>query len=73
MGFNPSKGGYIYRFSGAVLIFADLLFLGLHHKHQLQKSLILWGVLMSYQVFIDKGRTELVSGEQRQCSYVYNP
>lgn len=61
VGFNPTKGGYIYRFSSAVLIFGMTFYFLDYIKNTNYFSLLLWGVLMAYQVFIDKGRTELVS------------
>lgn len=61
VGFNPSKGGYIYRFSSAVLIFGMIYYFLDYIMNTNYKSLLLWGILMAYQVFIDKGRTELVS------------
>lgn len=61
VGFNPSKGGYIYRFSSVVLIFGMIYYFLDYIMNNNFKSLLLWMVLMAYQVFIDKGRTELVS------------
>jgi len=61
VGFNPSKGGYIYRFSSSVLVFGMIYYFLDYIMNTNYKSLILWGILMAYQVFVDKGRTELVS------------
>ena len=61
VGFNPSKGGYIYRFSSVVLIFGMIYYFLDYVMKDNFKSLLLWMVLMAYQVFVDKGRTELVS------------
>lgn len=61
VGYNPSKGGYIYRFSSAVLIFGMTYYFLDYIMNTNYKSLLLWGILMAYQVFVDKGRTELVS------------
>ncbi len=71
VGFNPSKGGYIYRFSSAVLIFGMIYYFLDYIMNTNYKSLILWGVLMSYQVFIDKGRTELVSEAAPMFLYMF--
>lgn len=61
VGFNPSKGGYIYRFSSGVLVFGMIYYFLDYMMKSNFKSLLLWMVLMAYQVFVDKGRTELVS------------
>ncbi len=61
VGFNPSKGGYIYRFSSVVLIFGMIYYFLDYIMNDKFGSLLLWLVLMAYQVFVDKGRTELVS------------
>ncbi len=61
VGYNPSKGGYLFRFSSAFLIYGMVYyFLDFILKNSII-SLVAWLVLMSYQLFIDKGRTELVS------------
>ena len=61
VGYNPSKGGYIYRFSSSVLVFGMIYYFLDYIMNTNYKSLLLWMVLMAYQVFVDKGRTELVS------------
>ncbi|MDB5228840.1 MAG: hypothetical protein JWN78_3033 [Bacteroidota bacterium] len=61
VGYNPSKGGYLYRFSSAFLIFGMLYYFLDYILENNFVSLFLWIILIAYQVFIDKGRTELVS------------
>jgi hypothetical protein len=61
VGYNPSKGGYLYRFSSAFLIFGMVYYFLDYTLKNNKVSLILWMTLMSYQLFIDKGRIELVS------------
>ncbi|HPA36760.1 MAG TPA: hypothetical protein PLA16_10355 [Chitinophagales bacterium] len=61
VGYNPSKGGYLYRFSSAFLIFGMIYYFLDYILKKNHVSLVLWLILMSYQLFIDKGRTELVS------------
>lgn len=61
VGYNPSKGGYIYRFSSAFLIFGMVYYFLDYVLKNNKTSLIFWMILMSYQLFIDKGRIELVS------------
>ena len=61
VGYNPSKGGYIYRFSSAFLIFGMVYYFLDYVLKNNKTSLIFWMALMSYQLFIDKGRIELVS------------
>ena len=61
VGYNPSKGGYLYRFSSAFLIFGMVYYFLDYILKGSFVSLILWMILIAYQVFIDKGRTELVS------------
>jgi hypothetical protein len=61
VGYNPSKGGYLYRFSSAFLIFGMVYYFLDYILKDSIISLFLWAALMAYQVFIDKGRTELVS------------
>ncbi len=61
VGYNPSKGGYLFRFSSAFLIYGMVYyFLDFILKNSII-SLVAWLILMSYQLFVDKGRTELVS------------
>jgi hypothetical protein len=59
VGYNPSKGGYLYRFSSAFLIFGMVYYFLDYTLKNNKVSLILWMTLMSYQLFIDKGRIEL--------------
>lgn len=61
VGYNPSKGGYIYRFSSAFLVFGMIYYFLKYIMEDSIVSLFLWMILMSYQVFVDKGRVELVS------------
>jgi hypothetical protein len=61
VGYNPSKGGYLYRFSSAFLIFGMVYYFLDYILKGNVTSLILWLILIAYQVFVDKGRTELVS------------
>ncbi|MEZ5055179.1 MAG: hypothetical protein R2807_10540 [Chitinophagales bacterium] len=71
VGYNPSKGGYLYRFSSAFLTFGMIYYF---LKFVLKDSfvgLILWMVLMAYQVFIDKGRIELVSEAVPMFLYMF--
>lgn len=61
VGYNPSKGGYIYRFSSALIVFGMIYyFLDYIQKNNIL-SLFFWMMFLAYQVFIDKGRIELVS------------
>lgn len=61
VGYNPSKGGYLFRFSSAFLVYGMVYyFLDFILKDSII-SLFAWLALMGYQLFIDKGRTELVS------------
>jgi hypothetical protein len=61
VGYNPSKGGYLFRFSSAFLIYGMVYYFLQFIINNKISSLIAWLILMSYQVFIDKGRTEFVS------------
>ncbi|MFN8295744.1 MAG: hypothetical protein U0T69_06080 [Chitinophagales bacterium] len=61
VGYNPSKGGYLFRFSSAFLVFGMIYYFLKYVLHGSIPSLLLWLVLMGYQIFVDKGRTELVS------------
>jgi hypothetical protein len=61
VGYNPSKGGYLYRFSSAFLIYGMIYYFLRFILENKISGLIAWLILMSYQLFIDKGRTEFVS------------
>jgi len=61
VGYNPSKGGYLFRFSSAFLIYGMIYYFLQYIINNSFPSLFAWLILIAYQVFIDKGRTELVS------------
>lgn len=61
VGYNPSKGGYLFRFSSAFLIYGMIYYFLQFILNNSITSLLAWLILISYQVFVDKGRTELVS------------
>ena len=71
VGYNPSKGGYIYRFSSAFLTFGMIYYFLSYVLKDSFIGLLLWLVLMSYQVFIDKGRIELVSEAVPMFMYMF--
>jgi hypothetical protein len=56
VGYNPSKGGYVYNFPPGFIQFgANFYFLTFVYKKKYW-SLFLWAALMSYIIFFDKGR-----------------
>ncbi len=61
VGYNPSKGGYLFRFSSAFLIYGMIYYFLQFIINNSITSLFAWLILIAYQVFVDKGRTELVS------------
>jgi hypothetical protein len=61
VGYNPSKGGYLFRFSSAFLIYGMIYYFLQFIINNSIGSLFAWLILIAYQVFVDKGRTELVS------------
>ncbi|MEZ4879709.1 MAG: hypothetical protein R2801_06065 [Chitinophagales bacterium] len=61
VGYNPSKGGYIYRFSSAYLVLGMVYYFVNFLLKDSITSLLLWLVLIAYQLFFDKGRAELIS------------
>ena len=71
VGFNPSKGGYIYRFSSAFLTFGMIYYFLKYILEDSFVGLILWMILISYQLFIDKGRIELVSEVAPMLLYMF--
>lgn len=71
VGYNPSKGGYIYRFSSVFLTFGMIYYFLKYILEDSILGLFLWMVLMSYQVFVDKGRVELVSEALPMFIYMF--
>jgi len=61
VGYNPSKGGYLFRFSSAFLVYGMIYYFLQYIMNNSISSLFAWLILIAYQVFVDKGRTELVS------------
>lgn len=61
VGYNPSKGGYIFRFSSAYLVLGMVYYFVNFLLRDSISSLLLWLVLIAYQLFFDKGRAELIS------------
>jgi hypothetical protein len=61
IGYNPSKGGYIFRFSSAFLMFGMVYYFLEYILKDNYMALFAWLILVAYQVFIDKGRAEFVS------------
>jgi hypothetical protein len=61
VGFNPSKGGYIFRFSSAFLMFGMVYYFLEYILKNNYFALFSWLILIAYQIFIDKGRAEFIS------------
>ena len=61
VGYNPSKGGYLFRFSSAFLIYGMIYYFLQFILNNSLTSMFAWLILIAYQIFVDKGRTELVS------------
>ncbi|MBK7641030.1 MAG: hypothetical protein IPJ22_13605 [Bacteroidetes bacterium] len=56
VGFNPSKGGWVFRFSTAPLAFGITFYFLEYIFYNKKSSLILFAALFSYLLFIDKSR-----------------
>ncbi len=61
VGYNPSKGGYIFRFSSSFLYFGIIYYYLSYILNGSFFGLLCWFVLIAYQLFIDKGRSELIA------------
>jgi hypothetical protein len=61
VGYNPNKGGYIFRFASGYLIFGIVYYFLAFIIQDSLIGLFLWLCLIAYQLFFDKGRSELIS------------
>lgn len=61
VGFNPSKGGYIFRFSSSFLMFGMVYYFLQFILQDKFSGLFAFLILCAYQVFVDKGRSEFIS------------
>ena len=61
VGYNPSKGGYIFRFASGYLVFGIVYYFLTFLLEDSLIGLFLWLLLIAYQLFFDKGRSELIS------------
>ncbi|MFN8282453.1 MAG: hypothetical protein U0U67_04520 [Chitinophagales bacterium] len=61
VGYNPVKGGYIFRFSSSFLMFGMVYYFLQFILQDKFTGLFAFLILCSYQVFVDKGRSEFVS------------
>ena len=61
VGYNPVKGGYIFRFSSSFLMFGMVYYFLEYILKDKFTGLFAFLILCAYQVFVDKGRSEFIS------------
>lgn len=61
VGYNPAKGGYVFRFNSEPAMMGVLFFFISFITSRKWYYLIGWGAFMAYMLFIDKGRIDIVT------------
>jgi len=61
VGYNPAKGGYVFRFNSEPAMIGAIFFFISFISSRKWYWLIGWGAFMAYMLFIDKGRIDIVA------------
>ena len=61
VGFNPSKGGYIFKFPPSFIVYGIFFYFLDYTMNKNRLSLLLSYVLIAYILFLDKGRIQFIS------------
>jgi len=61
VGYNPAKGGYVFRFQSESAMIGVVYYFVSFIVTKKWYNLMGWGVFLSYMLFLDKGRIDIIS------------
>ena len=61
VGYNPAKGGYVFRFPSEPAMIAVIYYFVTFITKRNMMYLVPWAMFMAYMLFLDKGRIDIVS------------
>jgi hypothetical protein len=61
VGYNPMKGGYVFRFQSDSAMIGVIYYFVSFIVTRKWPNLIGWGIFLSYMLFLDKGRIDIIS------------